>query len=61
MSNRIRPPFPLVLLRFWFWRILWLWFLVGFFIFIIQVIQCGIAQDNEIVKMTLDFFERMPG
>jgi hypothetical protein len=61
MSNRSRPPFPLVLLRFWFWRILWLWFLVGFFIFIIQVIQCGIAQDNEIVKMTLDFFEKMPG
>ncbi|MHC4659184.1 MAG: ABC transporter permease subunit [Planctomycetota bacterium] len=53
--------FPFVLLRFWFWRILWLWFLVGFFIFIIQVIQCGIAQDNEIVKMTLDFFEKMPG
>ncbi|MHC4647322.1 MAG: hypothetical protein ACYTBJ_17665, partial [Planctomycetota bacterium] len=37
------------------------WFLVGFFIFIIQVIQCGIAQDNESVRMTLDFLERMPG
>ena len=61
MSQSVRAPFPLVLLRFWFWRILSLWFLVGFFIFIIQVIQCGIAQDNEIVKMTLDFFEKMPG
>ncbi|MHC4617815.1 MAG: ABC transporter permease [Planctomycetota bacterium] len=61
MSHGVRPPFPLVLLRFWFWRILWLWFVVGFFIFIIQVIQCSIAQDNENVRMTLDFLERMPG
>ena len=56
-----RVSFPFVLLRFWFWRILWLWLLVGFFIFIIQIIQCSIAQDNENIKMTLDFLQRMPG
>jgi hypothetical protein len=56
-----RVSFPFTLLRFWFWRILWLWLLCGFFIFIIQIIQCSIAQDNEIIKMTLDFLQRMPG
>ncbi|MBW8039830.1 MAG: ABC transporter permease subunit [Planctomycetes bacterium] len=56
-----RVSFPFTLLRFWFWRILWLWLLVGFFISIIQIIQCSIAQDNENVKMTLDFLQRMPG
>ncbi|MHC4792304.1 MAG: hypothetical protein ACYS8Y_12900, partial [Planctomycetota bacterium] len=61
MTKQARVSFPFVLLQFWFWRILWLWFLVGFFIFIIQVIQCSIAQDNENIRMTLDFFERMPG
>jgi ABC-2 type transport system permease protein len=61
MSHSVRPPFPLVLLRFWFWRILWVWFLVGFFIFIIQIIECSIAQDNEKVKLMLDLFDKMPG
>jgi ABC-2 type transport system permease protein len=56
-----RVSFPFTLLRFWLWRILWLWFLVGFFIFIIQIIQCSIAQDNETIKMTMNFLERMPG
>ena len=56
-----RVSFPFVLLRFWFWRILWLWLLVGFFIFIMQVIECSIAQDNEKVKLMLDLFEKMPG
>ena len=60
MSNRSRLPFPLVLLRFWFWRILWLWFLVGFFIFIMQIFYCGIAQDNEKVRLILDLIEKMP-
>ncbi len=61
MKKATRVSFPFSLLLFWFRRILWLWLVVGFFIFIVQVIQCCIAQDNEIVKMTLDFFERMPG
>lgn len=56
-----RVSFPFTLLRFWFWRILWLWLLCGFFISFIQIIQCSIAQDNEIIKMTLDFLQRMPG
>ena len=53
-------PFPFTLLRFWFWQILWLWFLVGFFIFIIQVIQCSIVQDNEKVKLILQWTNLMP-
>ncbi len=56
-----RVSFPFTLLRFWFWRILWLWLLCGFFIFIVQIIQCSIAQDNETIKMTMNFLERMPG
>ncbi len=61
MKKKSRVSFPLALLRFWLWRILWLWLLVGFFIFIIQVIECSIAQDNEKVKLMLDLFEKMPG
>jgi ABC-2 type transport system permease protein len=57
----LRVSFPFGLLRFWFWRILWLWLLVGFFIFIMQIIECSIAQDNEKVKLMLDLFEKMPG
>jgi len=38
-----------------------LWLLVGFFIFIIQIIECSIAQDNEKVRLMLDLFEKMPG
>lgn len=56
-----RVSFPFALLRFWFRRILWLWLLVAFFIFIIQIIECSIAQDNQMVKLMLDWFERMPG
>jgi ABC-2 type transport system permease protein len=61
MKKATRVSFPFTLLLFWFRRILWLWLLVGFWIFIIQIIQCSIAQDNETVKMTLDFFDKMPG
>jgi len=56
-----RVSFPFTLLRFWFRRILWLWFLVGFFIFIMQIVECGIAQDNERIRLMLDLFEKMPG
>jgi len=56
-----RVSFPFTLLRFWFWRILWLWLLVGLLIFIIQLIECGIAQDNEKVRLMLDLFDKMPG
>lgn len=61
MKKATRVSFPFTLLLFWFRRILWLWLLVGFWIFIIQIIQCSIAQDNETVKMTLVFFDKMPG
>lgn len=52
--------FPFPLLRFWFWQYLWLWLVVGFFIFIIQLLECSIAQDNEKVKLVLDLIEKMP-
>jgi len=60
MTKQSRVSFPFDLLRFWFWRILWLWFLVGFFIFLIQIIECAIYQDNERVRLTLDYLEIMP-
>ena len=60
MTRDSRVFFPFTLLWFWFRRILWLWLLVGFFIFIIQIIECSIAQDNEKVKLTLDLFDKMP-
>ena len=56
-----RVSFPFTLLRFWFWQILWLWLLVGFFIFIMQITYCSIAQDNEKVRLMLDLLEKMPG
>jgi ABC-2 type transport system permease protein len=61
MTKQSRVSFPRVLLRFWFWRILWLWLLMGFWIFIVQIIHCNIAQDNEKVKLTLNWIELMPG
>jgi ABC-2 type transport system permease protein len=60
MTKQSRVSFPFVLLRFWFRRILWLWLLVGFFIFIIQIIVCGIARDNEKVRLILDLLDKMP-
>jgi hypothetical protein len=59
--TKTHVSFPFVLLRFWFWRILWLWFLTGFFIFIMQLIICGIARDNEMVGLIINMLERMPG
>jgi len=61
MTKQSRISFPFPLLRFWFRRILWLWLLVGFFIFILQIIYCSIAQDNEMVRLILDWVEIMPG
>ena len=61
MKNATRVSFPFTLLRFWFWQILWLWLLVGFFIFIIQIIECSIAQDNDMVRLILNMFDKMPG
>ena len=61
MTKQSRVSFPFVLLRFWLRRTLWLWVLIGFWIFITQVIHCSIAQDNEKVKLTLNYLELMPG
>jgi hypothetical protein len=56
-----RVAFPFVLLRFWFRSILWIWFLTGFWIFIMQLIHCSIARNNELVKLALSWIELMPG
>ena len=60
MNRSLRAPFPFALLRFWLARILWLWLVVGIFIFIVQIIECSIAQDNEMVGLMLDLMDRMP-
>ena len=59
--KKLHVSFPFPLLRFWFRRVLWLWLLVGFLIFIIQIIECSIFQDNEKVRLILNLFEKMPG
>ena len=61
MTKQSRVSFPFTLLRFWFWRILWLWGLCGLLIFLIQLIECGIAQDNEKVRLMLELFDKFPG
>ncbi len=61
MTKQSRVSFPFVLLRFWFWRILWLWLLIGFWIFIMQLIHCSIARNNEMVRLALSWIELMPG
>jgi hypothetical protein len=58
--NDSHVSFPFALLWFWFRRILWLWLLIGFFIFIIQIIECLIFQDNERIRLTLNFLEMVP-
>lgn len=54
------PAFPYRLLGFWFRRTVWLWIAVGFFIFIIQMIECRIAQDNEKIRLMLDLLDKFP-
>ena len=60
MSNDNRPPFPWPLLRFWTLRILPVWCLIAFMIFIFQIAICGIVHDNERVKAFLQYIDMLP-
>jgi hypothetical protein len=60
MTNYSRPSFPFPLLFFWLRQILLMWFLTGFIIFITQILNCGVCNDNENIKAFLFFIDRMP-
>jgi ABC-2 type transport system permease protein len=60
MSSKIHSPFPWTLLRFWTLRILPIWCLIAFVIFIFQIAVCGIVHDNESVKTLLQFLDMLP-
>ena len=47
MSRTRRPAFPLPLMAFWFRRLLPMWLLIAFLIFLMQIAICGIIHDNE--------------
>jgi hypothetical protein len=61
MKNNLRSPFPWPLLIFWTRRILLAWFLIAFWIFLFQIIVCGIVHDNEKVKAFLQYIDLLPG
>ena len=60
MRSNHRPSFPWPLLKFWSCRILLAWFLIAFWIFLFQIIVCGIVHDNEKVKAFLQYIEVLP-
>ena len=60
MKNNHRPPFPWPLLRFWTLRMLLAWSLIAFWIFLFQIIVCGIVHDNESVKAFLQYIDILP-
>ncbi len=60
MTDYSRPSFPFALLFFWLRRILLTWFLIGFLIFIIQVLHCAMYHDNERVKALMSLLDLMP-
>ena len=61
MKNKHRPSFPWPLLMFWTRRTLLAWFLIAFWIFLFQLIVCGIVHDNEKVKAFLQYIDLLPG
>jgi hypothetical protein len=61
MKNNHRSPFPWPLLRFWSRRMLLAWSLIAFWIFLFQIIVCGIVHDNEKVKAFLQYIDLLPG
>ena len=61
MKNNHRPSFPWPLLMFWTRRMLLAWFLIAFWIFLFQIMVCGIVHDNEKVKAFLQYIELLPG
>jgi len=60
MSRAARPPFPLVLLRFWLARILPVWGGIALLIFLMQIAVSGVVHDNEKVKTLLSFLDVLP-
>jgi ABC-2 type transport system permease protein len=60
MNNNHRPSFPWPLLRFWTFRILPAWCFIAFWIFLFQLIICGIVHDNENVKAFLQYIDILP-
>jgi len=58
--TRCRPPFPWLLLRFWFMRILPVWSLIALLMFLMQLAVCGIVHDNQGVKTLLGLIEVLP-
>lgn len=60
MSSKVRPRFPLPLLRFWTLRILPIWLLIALVIFLFQVAICGIVHDNESVTTFIQFLDKLP-
>jgi len=60
MIGKTRPPFPLLLLRFWALRILPVWLLIAAIIFLFQIAICGIIHDNQSVKALLQFLDMLP-
>jgi hypothetical protein len=61
MRTNSQAPFPWPLLRFWTRRMLLAWFLIAFWIFLFQIIICGIMHDNEKVKAFLQYIDLLPG
>lgn len=60
MTRRDHPPFPFPLLRFWFIRLLPVWFLIALMIFLMQLAICGVVHDNEKIKTMLGFIDMLP-
>jgi len=60
MSHTVRPPFPFALLRFWFLRILPVWFGIALLIFLMQIAVSGIVHDNANVRAFLAFLDMLP-
>ena len=60
MSSKIQSPFPWTLLRFWTLRILPIWCLIAFVIFLFQLAICGIVHDNESIKIFLQYIDMLP-
>jgi len=60
MSHLSRPPFPFVLLRFWFMRILPVWLGIALLIFLMQIAVSAIVHDNANVRTFLSFLNMLP-
>ncbi|UCC97442.1 MAG: hypothetical protein JSW66_16560 [Phycisphaerales bacterium] len=60
MKAEPRPRFPWPLLRFWTGRTLPFWAFIASIIFLFQLAIGGIVQDNESVKVFLQFLDILP-